>query len=269
MTHSTAKVTLITGGSAGLGRAIAAAFAARGDRIALVARDSQRLEAAADELRSKGSEVTTFAGDVTRQEDVDRIVHAVSEKFDRLDVLVNNAGKSTRGAILDTTPEAFQTLWELNFLAAVRCTRAAATMLLEGHGSVVFIGSLASKVAAPYLGEYAATKFPLAAYAQQLRLETAERGLHTLLVCPGPIEREDAGERYAEAAAGLPDAAKKPGGGVKLRRLAPELVARRIVQACEARQPELVLPGKARLLFALSDLWPTLGDWLLRKQLRG
>ena len=134
--------------------------------------------------------------DITRDEQVASLVGSTLDRFGQLDVLVNFAGKSGRGKVLDTTPQQFQEMWRLNFLALVRCTLAAAPHLLKSRGHLVNIGSLASKSASKFLG-YPATKFAVAAYTQQLRLELEPEGLHVLLVCPGPIKRDDAGHRYA------------------------------------------------------------------------
>jgi len=86
-----------------------------------------------------------------------------------------------------------------------------------------------------------------------------------LLVCPGPIKRSDAGERYADKANGLPEAAQKPGGGVKLPAIEPERLAKRILVACERRKKELVIPCKSKMLFAMSQLSPSLGDWVINR----
>ena len=266
------KVVLVTGGSGGLGRAIAAAFAARGARVVIAARHAEALERAAAELRGQGFDVTAIVADVTQQESVDALVAQIVERFGRLDVLVNNAGRSSRRAVLDTTPEDFQALMELNLLAVVRLTRAAAPHLLRTGGHVVNIGSLAGKSAPRWMGAYAASKFALSAYSQQLRLELAPQGLHVLLVCPGPIARDEPrtsdSERAREDESGVPPSARQPGAGVRVKAMRPEALAERIVRACERRQPELVVPGKARLLFAISALWPRLGDWLVRRMTR-
>jgi short-subunit dehydrogenase len=267
MPASALPVVLVTGGSAGLGKEIARAFGKTQKQVVIVARDETRLQAAVAELQGEQINATGFIADVTQQADVERLHAQVTAQFGRLDLLINNAGRSTRGQIADTTPEAFQELWEANFLSAVRCTRAFLPMLLANQGGVVFIGSLASKVASPYLGAYPASKFPLAAYAQQLRLELAAAGLHVLLVCPGPLQRDDAGQRYATAAANLPTAAHKPGGGVKLKGIPPVYLAEQIVRACDRRQLELVVPFKAKLLFAIAALSARWGDWLIRRNI--
>jgi short-subunit dehydrogenase len=203
--------------------------------------------------------------DITSDEQVASLIGSTMDRFGRLDLLVNCAGKSGRGKVLETTPQQFQELWELNFLALVRCTRAAAPHLLKSRGHLVNIGSLAGKSAARFLGPYPATRFAVAAYTQQLRLELEPEGLHVLLVCPGPIKRSDAEQRYAEEAKDLPESAKKPGGGLKLKGIDPQRLAKRILRACERRQKELVVPCRSKMLFALSQLSPSLGDWVVNR----
>ena len=256
------KIAVVTGGSSGLGRALAAELAQRGARVIIVARGQESLERTAHAL---GERVEPIAADLTQQADVDRLFQQVHQKYGRLDLLIHSAGRSSRGEVLQTAPEDFQTLWEVNFLAAVRCTRTAAPALLASRGHLVNIGSLAAKSASRFLGAYPASKFPLAAYSQQLRLELGPQGLHVLLVCPGPIARDAEGDRYAAQTADLPDSARRPGGGVKVRAIDPHWLAGRILRACERREVELVVPRKARLLFALAALSPRLGDWLVRK----
>jgi short-subunit dehydrogenase len=257
------KVVLVTGGSSGLGLAIAESFAQKEARVVLVAREEAKLVAAVESTSAK-STVFWLRGDVTQAADGRAIVQQVLEQERRLDVLVNCAGRSGRGLLADTPPQEFQSMWELNVLGAVHMVQAALPHLTTAQGHIVNIGSLASKSAARYLGAYSTTKFALAGFTQQLRLEVGP-GVHVLLVCPGPIARSAAGERYAAEAANLPASAKKPGGGVKLGALRPEYVAARIVTACERRVPELVIPAKAKLLFAISQLSARLGDWLVRR----
>jgi len=260
------RVVLVTGGSAGLGRAIAGAFGQQGASLVLASRGAEALEETATALRtSHNVEVLAVTADVTQDADVENLIRSIVDRFGRLDVLVNCVGRSSRGDLASTPIEQFEDLLQVNFLAAVRCTRAALPHLLKSRGHVVNIGSLASKTASPHLGPYAASKFPLVAFSQQLRLEYGAAGLHTLLVCPGPLKRDDAGARYDAQAANLPDSARKPGGGAKIASIDPHLLATRIVRACERRKPELVVPGRARLLFALAALWPNLGDWLVRR----
>ncbi len=91
-------------------------------------------------------------------------------------------------------------------------------------------------------------------------------GLHILLVCPGPIARSDERLYPIENRDGIPESALRPGAGVKTKKIPPETLARKILTACEKRRPELVVPGKAKILFALSQIWPGLGDWIVRRK---
>ncbi len=259
------KTVIVAGGSSGLGVAIARASVQRGAQTVIVGRQASRLQQVAAELNSsEGTSTIAIQADLSLPADVDRLFDETRRACGRLDVLINCVGRSSRQGVLGTTPEDFAAAFEDNLLVAVRCTRAAVPLLRESRGSLVNIGSLASKLATRYLGAYPATKFALAAYTQQVRMELAEHGVHVLLVCPGPIARNDAGSRY-ESATDVPAAALGPGGGVGLKLIDPDRLAGRILTACEKRQFELIVPAKARLLIAAAAVSPRLGDWLLRK----
>jgi short-subunit dehydrogenase len=267
MTYWNNKRAMVVGGSAGLGRAVSKTLLQQGARVAVVARGQEQLDATVDKLKGFG-EVVAMPADITRQADVEQLVAKIEGEWDGVDILCQCAGVSMRGTALGTSTDEYQKLWELNFLATVRCVQAFAKSLSASRGHAVLIGSLASKVASRYLGAYPASKFPLAAFAQQLRIENGNDSFHTLLVCPGPIARDDSstsGSRYSEQASGLPQEAHRPGGGAKTRAIDSNDLAARILKACEARKAELVVPGSARLLFAISQLSPAVGDWLLRK----
>ena len=134
MPYWTDKVALITGGSGGLGSALGEAFAAAGAKVVLAARNAERLETVVARIRQSHPNVLAVAADVTQQADVENLVRRTIDEFGRLDVLVNAAGRSARGQVIDTTPEEFAELLDLNFLAVVRCVRAAVPHLLKTQG---------------------------------------------------------------------------------------------------------------------------------------
>jgi hypothetical protein len=257
------KVVLITGGSSGLGRVIAEAFAAAKARVVIAGLEPQAVDEAARSLTASGCETLGIAVDITRQDQVDSLLGQIQDRFGGLDVLVNNAGRSMRGKLLDTTAEQFRDLMELNLIALVRCTRAAIPLLLPRRGHVVNIGSLASKAASRWVGAYPATKHAVAALSQQLRLELGPEGLHVLLVCPGPIVRQGSRLYPLEGMEDVPERARQPGAGVRVRPIVPQALGRAILRACEKRRAELIVPGYARILFAIAQIWPRLGDWLV------
>ena len=257
------KVVVITGGSSGLGVALARQFATVGARVVCLARGQEQLQATVEELAGTGS-VQSIVADVTDDQSVSNAVASIMDSHGQIDVWVNNVGKSLRIALADATVANFEDLMQVNFYSAVRCTRAVTDELERSGGSLINIGSLASKTGWPFVSPYSTSKHALAAYHHQLRLE-GPAAVHYLLVCPGPIRRADSETRYAEQAAGLPDGVAKPGAGAKVKGIDPNELAEKIRIACEKRKLELVMPWKARIAFALSQLSPWLGDKLLKK----
>ena len=162
-------------------------------------------------------------------------------------MLVNNAGRSMRGKVLDTTPEQFRDLMELNFMALVRCTRAAVPHLLANKGHVVNIGSLAAKSASRWVGAYPATKHAVAAYSQQLRLELGAARAARAAGLPRPHRSgKTRGCIRWRAWKTCPSTPGGPAAACGSGAIPPERLAAAILRACERRKPELVMPGVSR-----------------------
>ena len=258
------KIGLITGGSSGLGFQIARTFAQKGGLPILVARDWERLRQAQESLADEQLKTDCIQADLT---DADQAAAAIQETISRhgtVDLLVNNVGKSIRSALADTSPQAYTDLLQTNLMTAIHCTLPALPFIKESSGHIVNIGSLASRFAWPLVAPYTTSKFALAGFSQQLRMELP-RNVHVLLVCPGPLKEEAGVDRYADQTASLPEAAKKPGAGVRLNGICPSRLAVRILKSCQKRKPELMMPGRARLLFSISAMLPSLGDWIIRR----
>ncbi|MBO7708539.1 MAG: SDR family NAD(P)-dependent oxidoreductase [Thermoguttaceae bacterium] len=261
------KRVLVTGGTNGLGRVIAEVFGRAGARVALAGLEEADAHAAAESMTAAGVDAIPLVGDVTDEADVERFARSAAERFGGLDILVNAAGRTHRGWILETPSDEILSLFKLNLLGTVQMTRAALPYLLKSESPhVVNIGSLAAKSASRWVGAYPISKFPVAAFSQQLRLEMKEKGLHVLLVCPGPVKRDNPRLYPLKHAEGIPESALMPGGGVKVGKIDPVRLAEKILDACRRRKPELVVPGKARLLFAVQQLFPRLGDWIVLKK---
>lgn len=135
------KVALVTGGSKGIGKAVARGLAEEGAKVAICARTRAELDAAAAELsKATGSEVFGVAGDLTREADVQKIVDAAVGRFGRIDILVNNAGTAPGGLLLDLAEEQWQQALQLKFMGFVRCMKAVIPhMLRQGGGRIVNI----------------------------------------------------------------------------------------------------------------------------------
>jgi NAD(P)-dependent dehydrogenase (short-subunit alcohol dehydrogenase family) len=175
------RTWLITGASSGFGRAIAEAALAHGDRVAAAARHPDALSELAAHERV---EMVTL--DVTDESQRRAAVAQVIASFGRIDVLVNNAGRTQVGAVEETTDEELRSLFELHFFAPAALTRAALPhMRANGGGAIVQMSSVGGQVTAPGFGAYCATKFALEGLTQALHEEVAAFGVRTLIVEPG------------------------------------------------------------------------------------
>ncbi|MFC4637286.1 SDR family NAD(P)-dependent oxidoreductase [Deinococcus hohokamensis] len=182
------RSVLITGGSRGLGLAMARELAAQGAALTLMARHQDALDHAAAELRARGARVQTVAGDVTVQADVDRAVQEAVRAHGGLDVLISNAGIIQAGPLANMTEADFREIMEINAFATLRLTRAALPQLRERRGRILIVASVGSKFAVPHLGPYSVSKFAVAGLGQALRTELAREGVSVTTVHPGLMQ---------------------------------------------------------------------------------
>jgi NAD(P)-dependent dehydrogenase (short-subunit alcohol dehydrogenase family) len=175
------RVWLITGTSSGFGRALAKAVLGRGEYVVATARDADRLADLAGDQR-----VHAVSADLTDAGGRDRVVSEALERFGRIDVLVNNAGRTQVGAVEETTEAELRYLFELHFFAPTALTRAVLPhMRARGGGAIVQMSSVGGQITAPGFAAYCATKFALEGFTQALRDEVAPFGIRTLIVEPG------------------------------------------------------------------------------------
>ncbi len=180
---SVSKVWFVTGSSRGLGRAFVEAALMRGDRVAATARD---IDALADLRAAHGDSILPLVLDVTDRAGVPESVRRAHEYFGRIDVVVNNAGVITHGAVEEMDEEHLSAQLETNLFGPVRVVRAALPYLREqGSGHVVQISSVAGLVAYPTLGGYHASKWALEGISEALAGEVAQFGIKVTIVEPG------------------------------------------------------------------------------------
>lgn len=264
------KRGVVCGATAGLGRAFAIELARQQvEHLTLVARSSDNLQLLRSELLEQFAslDVVCLPADLCVKEQLQQAVEPLQQAGHRVDLVVQAVGQSDRGRLVDLSSLRLHELIDANVLSSLHAVQCFHPMMQQAGGNIVLIGSLASLFAPRFLGGYAIAKHGLAALAQQARLELAEDGIHVLLACPGPIVREGSEARYDQQAGAdkLPDAARKPGGGAKIRGLEPQRLVREILRAAAAKQPRIIRPRKAKLLLWLSALSSSLGDRLLRK----
>ena len=165
-------VVVITGASAGLGRAIAKEFASHGARVALLARGKGRLEDARNELERMGAEVLTFSVDVANAEQIDAVASQVEEQWGAIDVWVNNAMVGILSPVKEMTYEEYKRVMEVNFLGQVNGTQAALKrMLPRDKGTIVLVGSALAYRGIPLQSAYCASKHAVQGFFDSLRAE--------------------------------------------------------------------------------------------------
>jgi NAD(P)-dependent dehydrogenase (short-subunit alcohol dehydrogenase family) len=271
---------IVAGGTAGFGLVLARHLARAGARVLIIGRSSEGVRNALETCERAGESTDVMHGvtaDLGRAGEGNRIAGEALRLLGGVDDLFCCVGRSGRAKILDTTDDDLRDYLAANLFAATELVRAVADDVAAAKGHVVFIGSLAGKLVTPFMGPYAVAKFALAAYADAVRLELEPRGVHVLLVSPGPIRRtaDDPAtgrgpDRYAADArhAGLPASATAPGGSASLKQLDPNRLAAAVLDSCQRRDAELVVPRKAALLAGLIAWLPNAGRHLLARFVR-
>jgi NADP-dependent 3-hydroxy acid dehydrogenase YdfG len=191
MSRIAGKVVAITGASSGIGEATARVLGERGARVVLGARRVGRLEGVAAELRDRGGQAVVCATDVTRREDVERLVGTAVEEFGRLDVLVSNAGISKIGPMSDLDVEGWSTMIDVNLKGVLHGIAAALPVFRrQGNGHFVTTVSTAGLKIVPNMGVYAATKNAVRTLLEGLRQESTDGAIRTTAVSPGFVNTE-------------------------------------------------------------------------------
>jgi short-subunit dehydrogenase len=251
------QVAVVTGASRGLGLLLARELAGQGCRLAICARDGQELRRAQEDLEGRGAEALAVRCDVADRAQVDRLVEQTTERYGRVDVLVNNAGIIQVGPIHTVTVEDFEDALGVMFWGVVYPTLAVLPhMLAQRSGRIVNITSVGGKISAPHLLAYNCAKFAAVGFSEGLRAELAGEGIQVTTVVPGlmrtgsPLNAFFKGQREREYAW------FSLGDSLPLMSMDAERAARRIVRAARRGQSELILTVPANLGTRVHGLLP-------------
>jgi len=249
------KVVIITGGSSGIGKAIAHEFLKAGAKVVISGRNSQNLKQTETEFSAFSGQFLTFCGDVSIENDCKNLIEFTTQNFQKIDILVNNAGISMRSLFADTQPDVIKKVMDINFWGTVYCTKYALPYLLDAKGVVVGISSIAGFKGLPARSGYSASKFAMHGFLEALRIENLKTGLHVLIACPGftASNIRNAALRGDGTAQG-----ETPRDEQKM--MQPDEVAKHILKAIEKKKNTLILTTQGKLTVLLNKFFPKFMD---------
>jgi NAD(P)-dependent dehydrogenase (short-subunit alcohol dehydrogenase family) len=259
------KVALISGGSRGLGLVLARHICEQGGKVALLARDPEELARAKADLTARGGKVLTIGCDLLHRDQIQAAVPKVIDHFNRIDVLINNAGIIEVGPLNHMSREDYDRTMKLHFWAPYELiSQIVPEMRLSGGGRIVNISSIGGKVAVPHFAPYSASKFALTGFSDAVRTELARHNIQVTTVTPGLMRtgshvkarfkgNHDAEFAWFSASAGAP-----------LISMEADRAARKILAACRRGQPSLTLTFAARGAIAGNALFPNLTGYAMK-----
>ncbi len=257
------KVVVVTGGASGIGFALCKRFAADGAKITLLDMDREALDDALKILAVSGVECTGFVCDVSNRRECEDAIARILQQYGGIDVLINNAGITQRGAFRATRIEVFEKVMAINFFGSLYCTKAAIESLVERKGLIIVNESVAGL--APLLGRtgYSASKHALHGLFTSLRTELFGTGAHVMIVCPGFVKTK----LQTRALGGDGRVTDHPQSTVGSQDT-PEEAAESIYRAAVKRKNLLVMTPVGKLSYWISRLAPVVYERIMATQLK-
>ena len=253
------EVVLITGGSSGIGKALALEAARRGAIVVVTARNEEKLEQVAKQcLLLSGRPAFAYRMDATSPDDIDEVLDKIQHQVGGIDVLVNSAGLGEFTPAASQSYKTMRQMTDVNLLALMYISRCVARQMMDqGYGAIINLGSADGKIPTPNSAAYSASKAGVIQFDNVLRMEVADYGVQVLTVNPGPVstpffEKADQDGSYRSH---LP----------KWMFISADELACRVWNNVGYKTREINVPGYVAYLGWAYQVFPVLGDWAIKK----
>jgi Short-chain dehydrogenases of various substrate specificities len=256
------KVVIITGGSSGIGKALAEVFGKNGSKVLITGRNKADLDSTVIELQQKGITIASFVSDVSVEDDNRKMAQAAIQQYGRIDILINNAGISMRAMFEDLDMNVVKKVMDINFYGALYATKACISEIIKTKGSVVGISSIAGYRGLPARAGYSASKFALNGFLEVLRTEMMYKGVHVLTACPGFTSsniRKRALTKDGSTQGESPRAEEEMMTALEC--------AQHIYNATMKRKNSLILTNQGKIAVWMNKLFPRLADKLVYQEM--
>ncbi len=254
------KVVIITGGSSGIGKALAMEFGQKGSKILITGRNEEELTKAVSELKDRGISAAGFRADVSIEEDNRRMAEEAINQFGKIDILINNAGISMRALFSDVDLSVVKKVMDINFYGVLYATRYCLPEIMKNKGSVIGISSIAGFRGLPGRTGYSASKFALNGFLEVLRTELLHSGVHVLTACPGFTASNIRKRSLTRDGSQQGESPRN-----EQEMMTAEECANHIYNATVKRKRTLILTRQGKLAVLLNKWWPSLADKMVYK----
>lgn len=250
-------MVVITGGTDGIGKALVEEFLNLGATVATCSRTEGKLSDL--KIEFAGKPLFTMVADVSKEEDCKNFIEKTLEKYQKIDVLINNAGISMRALFKDTELSTLRKVMDINFWGTVNCTKFALNSIIENKGTIVGVSSVAGYRGLPGRSGYSASKFAVNGWLEAIRTELLETGVNVMWVCPGFTKSNIRNVALNKDA--------QPQGESPLKEeklMTAEECAHHIIKAIKKRKRTLVLTFTGKETVYMNKFFPALTDKLTR-----
>lgn len=249
------KVVIITGGSSGIGKALAEVFGKYGCKVMITGRDQNALENTVKTLATGGITIHSFHADVSQEEDNKMMAEEAINHFGKIDILINNAGISMRALFEEVDLSVVKKVMDINFYGVLYATKYCLPEIKKNKGSIIGISSIAGFRGLAGRTGYSASKFALNGFLEVLRTELLKTGVHVLTACPGFTASNIRVRSLTKDGTSQNESPRD-----EKKMMTAEECAEHIYSATVKRKRTLVLTTQGKLVVWLNKWWPSFAD---------